>query len=225
MREKIKVLFLSADPFRAGARWELEEQRRAIGHALPRGPARHTLELVAHFAWHGRDVQDALLRHEPQVVHFAAHGDGPAAIYLGDEHGRRQAVDREALRGLLGIVRDSVRIVVLDGADTLPAVLALSEVADYTIGTNRRAGGGSATGFVDAFYGAVGMGRTVLAAFELGLAQLELEGNPGAATPVRRIRRGVNLDATLLPGPDAGKEPEGRRWARPRTWAAARRSC
>jgi hypothetical protein len=225
MREKIKVLFLAADPFRAGARRELDEQMRAVDHALQRGPARHTVELVAHFAQHVCDVQDALLRHQPQVVHFAAHGDGPAAIYLGDEHGRRQAVDRDALRGLLGVVSDSVRIVVLDGADTFPTVQALSEVADYTIGTNRDAGGVSAIGFVGAFYGALAMGCTVLAAFERGLGRLELEGIPGAAAPVRRIRRGVNLDATLVPGPGAGEEQEGRRWTRRRRWAPARRSC
>lgn len=225
MREKIRVLFLAADPFRAGARRELDEEMRAIERALQRRPARNTVEVVAHFAQHVREVQDALLRHQPQVAHFAAPGDGPAAIYLGDEHGRRQAVDREALRGLLGVIPDSVRIVVLDGADTLATVQALSEVADYSIGTNRRAGGGAAIGFVAAFYGALAMRCTVLAAFERGLGQLRLEGNPGAATPVRRIRRGVNLDATLVSGPDADEEQEGRRWTRPRAWAPARRIC
>jgi hypothetical protein len=224
MREKIMVLLLAADPFRAGARRELDEEMRAIEHALQRGPARNTLELVAHFAQHAHDVGNALLRYQPRIVHFAAHGEGPAAIYLGDEHGGRRAVHREALQGLLGIVPDPVRIVVLDGAGSLPTVQALGEVADYTIGTNRRPGGGSAGGFVDTFYGALAMGCTVLAAFERGLGQLEMEGIPNAATPVRRIRRGVNLDATLLPGADACEEQEGR-WARPRRWAPARRSC
>lgn len=221
MREKIKVLFLAADPFWAGARRELDEEMRAIEHALQRGSAGDAVELVAHFAQHVRDVQDALLRHQPHAVHFAAPVDGPGAIYLGDEHGLRQRVGREALRGLLGIASDSVRIVVLDGADTLATVQALSEVADYTIGTNRRAGGGSATGFAAAFYGALAMGRTVLGAFERGLGQLERD--PEAAAPVRRIRRGVNLDATLVPGANANEEREGRRWTR--TWAPARRSC
>lgn len=225
MRETIKVLFLAADPFRAGARRELDEETRAIEQVLQRGPAPNTVKLVAHFARHVREVQDALLRHRPQVLHFAAHGDGPAAICLRDEHGRRQPMDREALRGLLGTARDSVRIVVLDGADTLSAVQALSGVADYVIGTNRRAGGGSAAGFADAFYGALARGCTVLAAFERGLRRLELEGNPGTTAPVRRIRRGVDLDATLLPRANAGNEQEGRRWGRPRAWSPAWRSC
>lgn len=222
MREKIKVLILAADPFRDGARLGLDEELRAIEQAVRRGPARDTLELVAHLGTRAGDVRDALLRHRPGIVHFTAHGGGPAAIYLADEHGRRQPVDRETLRGLLADT--PVRVVVLDGVDTLAAVEALSEVADYTIGTNSRAGDGSAIGFVDAFYGALAMGCTVLAAFELGLGQLERDGNRSAATPVRRIRRGVNLDATLVPRPDAGEEREGRRWGRSRS-ARARRGC
>lgn len=222
MREKIKVLVLAADPFRAGARRELHEAMRAVEHALRREPARDGVEFAAYFARHAHDVQDALLRHRPQVVHFAAYGDGPAAICLGDAHGRRQPVDREALRGLLAIAGDPVRIVVVDGAGALPTVQALSEVADYTIGTNRRAGGGSEMVFAAAFYGALAMGCTVLAAFERGRGRLELEANPEAATPVRRIRRGVNLDATLVPDGGEGKvrrprcpgltPSPGRRW-------------
>lgn len=223
MREKITVLMLVADPFRDQAQLELGQELRAIEHAVRQGPAGDRLEFVAHGGTRADEVRAALLRHQPRIVHFAAQGDGPAAIYLADEHGRRQAVDREALRGLLA--GTSVRVVVLDGAETIPAVEALSEVADYTIGTNRRVSGGSGIGFADAFYSALATGCTVLAAFELGLSQLELEGNPGAVVPVRRIRRGVNLDATLLPRPDGGEEREGRRWGRPRTWAPARRSC
>ncbi|HEX6368497.1 MAG TPA: hypothetical protein VF006_06185 [Longimicrobium sp.] len=224
MRKKIKVLFLAADPFRENAWRELGEEMRALRSAVQQGPARDRVELVAHFAIHARDAQDALLRHQPQIVHFAGPGDAPAALYLGDDQGRRRPVDREALRGLLGVVRDTVRIVVLDGPDSLPAVEALSEVADYTVGTDRRPGDGPAVVFAEAFYSGLAMGRTVLTAFELGVSQLEMEGNPDAGTPVRRIRPGVNLDATLLHPPDAGEEREGRsRWARPRTRAPARR--
>lgn len=224
MGNKIKVLFLAADPFRENAWRELGEEMRAIRGAVQRGGAADRVELLAHFAMHARDAQDALLRHQPQVVHFAAAGDGPAALYLAGDDGRRRPLDREGLRGLLGVAGDSVRVVVLDGADALPAVEALREVADYTVGTSRRTGDASAVAFAEAFYTALGMGSTVLTAFELALSRLETEGDADAAKPVRRIRRGVDLDATLLHPPDAGEEREGRsRWARPRPRASARR--
>jgi hypothetical protein len=77
-------------------------------------------------------------------------------------------------------------------------------VADYTIGTNQRPGDGPAIAFAQAFYGALAAGRTVLAAFELGLGQLMFDGGPEDGMPVRRIRPGVDLDATLTPRPGAG---------------------
>lgn len=201
MRKKIKVLFLAADPFRTGTALRLDEEVRAIEQAIRRGTARDALELVSHFATRTRDLQDALLLHQPQIVHFAGHGDAPGVIYLGDEFGRPQRVGKEALRNLFGILRESVRVVVLNGCDTLPTVEALSEVVDYTIGMNRPVTDRSAIIFAQAFYGALAMGRPVLTAFDLGVSQLEMEGNPEAATPVRRIRRGVNLDDTLVPAP------------------------
>jgi hypothetical protein len=203
MRDKITVLFLAADPFRPGARRELDDEIRAVERAIQRGRARDTLELVASFATEARDVQEALRRHQPRIVHFSGHGGAPGGICLGDEQGRAQLVGRDALRGLLGVV-DSVRIVVVDGTGTLATVEALREVADYTIGTNQRPGGGPAIAFAQAFYGALAAGRTVLAAFELGLGQRMLDGSPEDGMPVRRIRPGVDLDAALAPRPGEG---------------------
>jgi hypothetical protein len=209
MRNKIKVLFLAADPFRTGAPLRLDEEVRAIEHAIRKGTARDTLELVPHLATRTVDLQDALLRHEPQIVHFAGHGKAPGVIYLGDEQGRPHAVGKEALRGLFGILKGSVQVVVLNGCDTLSTVEALSEVVDYTIGMNRPISDESAIVFAQAFYSALAMGRTVLTAFELGVSQLQIEGSAEAGIPMRRIRRGVNLDATLVPVAEAAEEEEG----------------
>ncbi len=201
MRNQIKVLFLAADPFRAEAALRLDEEVRAIEQALGRGMARDALELVSHFATRTRDLQDALLLHEPQIVHFGGHGDAPGAVYLGDEHGQPRRMDREALRGVFGILRDPVQVMVLNGCDTPFTMETLSEVVDYTIAMNSPIAHGSAISFAQTFYSALAMGQNVLTAFELGLSQLEMEGRPESAMPVRRIRRGVNLDATLVPRP------------------------
>src|SRR5687768_12655352 len=133
MRDRIKVLFVAADPFREGARSGLDEAMRTIGHAVRQGPAGGAVELVAHFGTRAADLHAALLRHRPQVVHFAGPGDQPGIIRLADEDGRPRPVEKEALRGLLG-ARSPVRVVVLDGYDTQPLVETLSEGVDYAIG-------------------------------------------------------------------------------------------
>lgn len=203
MREKIKVLFLAADPFQADAAARLEEVVRTIGHAIRTGTAPDTLELVPHLATCACDLRDALLRHHPRIVHLAGPGGVHGALSLADEHGCARPVENEALARLFGAPGGPVRVVVLNGCGTMRTVEALSERVDYTIDLRRAAGDESAAAFAQAFYSALAMGCTVLTAFELGVAQLELEGTPPAALPVRRIRRGVNLDDTLVPRADA----------------------
>jgi hypothetical protein len=204
MRDKITVLFLASDPFRDRAPLRLDEEVRAIDHALRRGSARDGVELVAHFATRTRDLQYALQRHDPQIVHFAGHADDPGALYLGDEHGRPRPVGKEALAKLFGILSEWIKVVILNGCDTLPTVEALAEVVDYAIGMNRPLTDAAAIVFAEAFYGALAMGRTVKTSFELAVSQLELEGSAESTTPVLRIRAGVDPAVPLVPrAPDA----------------------
>lgn len=204
MRDKLKVLCVASDPFREGAPLRLDKEVRAIGKAIRRGLACGLVESVPHVATRASDLREAVLQHQPQIVHFAAHRDAAGAIYLGDESGRPQRVDREMLRSLFGSLNHTVRIVVLNGYYAPEIVDALSGVVEYTVGMSRPISDESAIAFVEAFYTALAMGRNVLAAFELAVSQLELEGNPEASIPLRRIRRGVNLDLPLVGSPTEG---------------------
>lgn len=202
MRDKLKVLFLAADPFRDRARLELGEEVRAIDEAIQRGSARDSVELVSHFATRTRDLQYALLRHEPHIVHFAGHGGAKGVIYVGDEHGQPRAVGKEALGRLFGILEGEVRAVVLNGCHTLPVVEVLREVVDHAIGTNRRISDLAAIEFAAAFYTALAFGRGVRQSFELAVNQLQLEGGGEDDIPVLRSRAGA-ADGPLLAVPAA----------------------
>lgn len=207
MHDRIRVLFLASNPYAPTAPLRLDEEVRRIDLALRRGKARDALELVSHFAARTGDLQDALLRHQPHVVHFAGHGHVPG-IVLGDEHGRPRTVTGEALRGLFGALKGPVRAVVLNGCETLPTVELLSEVVDVAIGMDRPVMDDTAIAFAEAFYGALAMGRTLLAAYELGVSQLEIDGRGDGAVPVLRVRPGADPDAPLRPR-TAYDEPSG----------------
>jgi hypothetical protein len=211
MRDRIRVLFLASDPFRDRAPLRLDEEVRAIDHALRKGTARDRLELVSHFATRTRDLQDALMRHDPQIVHFAGHADDPGVLYLGDEYGRPRPVGKEALGKLFGILGEWIKVVVLNGCDTLPTVEVLGEVVDYAIGMNRPLTDAAALVFAEAFYGALAMGRTVKESFDLGVCQLEIVGSDESATPVLRIRPGVDpaMPLAVRPPDDAPPSPSG----------------
>lgn len=209
MRTTLKVLFLAADPFKTGARLELGEEMRAIDEAIQRGRARDGVELVSHFATRTRDLQHALLRHEPHIVHFAGHGGKAGVIYLGDEEGQPRAVPADALGRLFAILDGEVRAVVLNACHTLPVVEALSEVLDFAIGTNRPFSDRSAIEFAAAFYGALAFGRGVPQSFALAVNQLQLDSRRDADVPVLRVRRGAAGTPLLPAAAAAASEPGG----------------
>ncbi|HYR09450.1 MAG TPA: CHAT domain-containing protein [Longimicrobium sp.] len=197
MGDKIKVLFLAADPFRNGARLELGEEMRAIEHAIQQGSARDSLEFVSHFATRSGDLQYALLKHEPQIVHFSGHGDRGGMLYLGDEHGGRREVDRAALGKLFGALEGGVRVVVLNGCHTLPVAAVLSRIVDYAIGSRDRLTDETSIRFSEAFYSALAFGKDVRQAFELAVSQLQVDGSREADVPVLRVRPGAAPDPLL----------------------------
>ncbi|HEX8213248.1 MAG TPA: hypothetical protein VF584_23940 [Longimicrobium sp.] len=216
MQENVEALFLASDPFREGASLRLHTEVRGVERAIRRGRARDRVKLVPCFAPRTRDLQEALLLHDPRIVHFAGPGDGRGVIYLADAYGRRGVVEKEALAKLFGILSEWIKVVILNGYPTLPVVEALSDVVDYAIGMDQPLSDASAIVFAEAFYGALGMGKTVQASFELAASRLESEAHAASAIPVLRIRTGVDPTVPLVALAGSPASPEtARRWSRP----------
>ncbi len=207
MEDALRVLFLASDPFRERAAPRLEEEVRAVEGAIGGGAG---VELVPCFAPRTRDLQDALLRHDPRIVHFAGHGDDGGVVYLADAHGRRGVVAKEALAKLFGILSEWIRVVIVNGSDTLPVVEALGEVVDYAIGMDAPLGDASATEFAGAFYRALGTGMPVPASFDLAVSRLPDDD----ATPVLRVRPGVDpaVPLAVASAPTPHRPSTARRW-------------
>jgi CHAT domain len=207
MHKKIKVLFLAVGPSGEGARLKLDEEVRAIGDALRRGGAPDALELVSDFATRTRDLGQALLRHGPQVLHFAGNPDAPGEICLRDERGRPAPVDRKTLEKRFEIMAGVVRVVVLNGCDPRSAVEAVGDAVDYVIAMKPPLRDPSAVRFAAGFYAALSRGHTVPNAFRLGVAVLRLDGGDEADVPVLRVRPGADPEARLVTLPPTAAHP------------------
>ncbi|HEX8243396.1 MAG TPA: CHAT domain-containing protein, partial [Longimicrobium sp.] len=202
MANKIKILFLAADP-RDTQRLRLGEEARAISEAIRRGEERDALEFASEWAVRTGDVQAALQRHQPQIVHFSGHADRTGGIYLEDQDGLARAVGRHALKGLFSSSGKSVRVVVLNACASLSAVDAFRGVVDYCIGMNRPITDDGARVFAEAFYGALSSGSGVAEAYEAGKVRLQIEGFE-VKIPVLRVRRGAGRwPIEPPPDPDA----------------------
>jgi hypothetical protein len=70
--------------------------------------------LLSHFAVRLDDPAGILLRHHPQVVHFSGHGAKSGASVLVGGDGQAKEVPTGALAGLFRVLKDNVRVVLLN---------------------------------------------------------------------------------------------------------------
>jgi hypothetical protein len=147
------------------------------------------------------------LRHKPHIVHFSGHGAsggqnpseeeldnasrgllstdsaGASYITLEDDTGCSHVVPPEALSDLFEVLKDNIRCVVLNACYSEGQARAIAEHIDCVIGMSTAIKDKAAIQFSAAFYRALGYGRDVRTAFELGCNQLGLQSMDEAGAP------------------------------------------
>jgi hypothetical protein len=198
-----KILFLAADTS-AFQPLDLEAEARAIEAKLRSAPQGSAFVLASHFATTPDDLQATLLRERPTIVHFSGHGEGADAerqglVLHGDAEGEVKIVSGPALGHLFSVVHDRVALVVLNACHSHAQARHVAEVVDFVVGTDGAIRDESARVFAAAFYRGLGFGRTVKAAFDLGVNALKLEGLDDDDLPVLVAREGADpTSATLV---------------------------
>jgi hypothetical protein len=194
---RIRILFLSANP--SGTRaLQLDEEIRQITNKLRAAEYRESIELISRWAVRPDDLLQALLEHRPHIVHFSGHGTHTQEILLNDPQGNPKPVSKYALISLFTTLKDNVRIVLLNACSTRPQAEAIAQIVDCVIGMNNPIGDDAAIVFAASFYQALGFGRSVKEAFDLGRTALLLEGIPEEKTPELLTRKGINASSVFL---------------------------
>jgi hypothetical protein len=196
--DKIKILFLAANPDDVTFRLDLDREVEQIDAKIRNGLGRDSFELNTEWCVKPDVLLDVLQRHKPHILHFSGHGTNGRGIALEDDDGNTVLVTKDAFARLLKLLKDNLRIVVLNACHTGDQAKLLKETIDYTIGMNRSVGDLAARTFAASFYQALANGRTVQEAFESGVIQLELKGISGSDIPELLIRRGVDPSRPFL---------------------------
>ncbi len=204
---KLKVLFLAANPTGTKA-LKLDEEIRQITAKIRAAEYRDALELVSLWAVRPDDLLQGFLEHKPHIVHFSGHGSSTAEIILNDQDGSPKPVSKAALVSLFRTLKDNVRVVVLNACSTRPQAESLGEIIDCVVGMNKPIGDAAAIIFAASFYRAIGFGRSVQEAFDLGKVALLLEGIPEDHTPELFVRKGVDAATLTLVVPPSSKSAE-----------------
>ncbi len=171
---KITILFLAANPLDT-VRLRLDEESRAIDQALRSSNLRDRFDIQQNWAVRVGDIQELLLRHQPNILHFRGHGGSDGELILEDETGKTQAVTPAALGRLLAVLDGQLQCVVLNACYSKVQAHVIAEHVDYVVGMTNAIGDSAAISFTTAFYRALGYGRDIKTAFELGCAQIDLE--------------------------------------------------
>jgi hypothetical protein len=208
MTDKIKILFLGANPADIH-QLQLGKEAREIEAKIQAASQREHFELKTQWAVRPADLMEALLRFQPHIVHFSGHGSPTEEIILEDNDGKSRPVSKQALIGLFKVLKDNVRIIVLNSCYSRPQAEALSEVIDYTVGASKAIKDKSAVAFAAAFYLALAYGRSVQDAFELAKLQIDMDGLAGSDIPMLMVRDGVDsTNPFLIEGIPESDTPE-----------------
>jgi hypothetical protein len=205
----IKILFLAANP-NGTPLLALDKEIRAIDAKIQSGEYRRHLKLIQHWAVRLDDLSGFLMRERPDVVHFSGHGSKSGQIVLLDEVDKPKPVPPQALAERFRVLRDDVRIVVLNACYAEPQAKGFAKVIDCTIGMSDEIYDKHAIEFAAAFYEALAYGRPVQDAFDLGVARLLDEGVAKGLARLHK-RRGVNpANITLIKKkPKSDERPKG----------------
>jgi hypothetical protein len=201
MEDKIRILFLSANPWTT-SRILVDKEAREIFEKLEEGTHRDRFELIKHMAIRPGDLQRLLMKHEPHIVHFSGHGSKAKKLILEGAPGRGKQIDPQGLADVFGLYSAHLRLVVLNACFTKQQATALTNVIDYSVGISRAIGDRAGVIFAGAFYRALGFGKSVPTAFASAKAELKLTRTPRARGIELFVRNGLIQSGTLR-RPDA----------------------
>ena len=198
-KSHMKILLLAANPM-TSQRLRIDEEVRAIEGKVGSSTLRAAVQFRSRWATRPGDLQQALLEENPDVVHFSGHGGGTIGVVLHSETGTDVSlVSSAALAQLFAVLKDNIRLVVLNACYSEEQAKAIVEEIDCVVGMADSIGDDGAGTFAAAFYRGLAYGKSVQTAFDLGLNELQLMGlMDDEAVPVLLIREGVDASAVTL---------------------------
>jgi CHAT domain len=181
-------LSVHRDDFDLDARWAVRprDMQRAMLDTNPR---------IVHFCGHseGRsslptNEKDQLTQDDARKLVAVTEVVGTTTVAEGlvleDESGQPKLVDGASLASLFKLFADQVECVILNSCFSQVQAEAIAQYIPYVVGMNREIGDKAAIEFAVGFYDALGAGRSVEFAYELGCSAIRLAGIAEYLTPV-----------------------------------------
>ncbi len=198
-KKEMKILFLAANPISSN-RLALDEEVRSIEKKVRSSKYEKSVLFRTRWAVRPSDLQHAILEDEPTIVHFSGHGGGSVGIVMhSTTQNNESLVTSETLADLFRVLRDGIRVVVLNACYSEVQAKAICKQIDFVVGMSDSIGDEAARVFAAAFYRGLSFGKSVQTAFDLGINELGLMGlNDDKIIPRLLIRDGIDATTTFL---------------------------
>lgn len=235
--KKHVILFFAANPIDS-ERIAFDAEAKVVRAELERSRYRDCFELVERYAAEPDDLLRELRRYRPTIIHFSGHGTGHApcdsgagdgarrdlvgapdpgaragsqGLFFQGPDGRARLVSTTALSGAFEATGQSVKVVVLNACYADEYADALLSRVDCVVGMAGAIGDAAAVKFAVGFYGGVGHGESLKAAYDQGRSAIDLAALPWEDHPRLRSREGVDparlvlaTDCAIVPGVSPG---------------------
>lgn len=185
----LRALFLAANP--SASRLGLDTEMAEIRDVIRLGSQRDGLDIHSRSDVRWRDLRQAILDVQPDILHFSGHGSKSGLVLTDDERLATVETSTRALNSLC-VALPTIRLLVLNACHTATDADLLAETVDHVIGMSGAIDDDAASAFSQGFYSALASGHTVEVCYRVGIAEIEgRRGDPTAAhTPVHRSRPG-----------------------------------
>lgn len=171
-QQEVRILFLAANPV-GFDELRLSEEARTIEDRLQGSDQAHYFKFIPKWAVRLDDVTESVLRHQPFILHFSGHGSETGAIMLEDDSGIMRPISPKKLARFFQVLDKKISYVVLNACFSAEQARAIAKEVDAVVGMTRAISDKAAIKFARGFYRALGFGKDVKMAFELGCYEID----------------------------------------------------
>ncbi|MEM9292362.1 MAG: CHAT domain-containing protein [Acidobacteriota bacterium] len=198
----LRILMMTSEPENL-PELQLEEALRTLRRCIQRTPAMRRVDIEISLAARVADLLSEFNLHEPHVFHFLGHGGRWETLLFQNPDQKKREVSSEGLEALIELFRDDLQLVYLDSCYSQYVAERIIEHVPCALGMRKQISNHAATIFGQAFYEALGSGRSVRRAYAHGLAALKLEQLDEHSVPQLLTRADIDPDHyVLLPDPE-----------------------
>lgn len=197
INSRIRILFTGVGP-KEDTKIPSNLKMRDSFATFQKGDYRHWYELISKTALTAVELQEALLRYLPHIVHFFGHRNQSEAMRFEESPTEDAFINENALAQLFRIIRDHVQIVIFDACYSRAHAEKLTETIDYVVHISESVSDKPSKTFFESFYRAIAYGRSVEEAFSLARNALDLSFINLSTVPALFVRNGTSAAVPLL---------------------------